>query len=156
LPSSKEDAQRAIDQPGFRTRSLVIVTTLTDAQKYTAEDIADLFRQRWMAELNIRAIKTTLGFDALRCPTPEMVRKELWTALLADNLIRQRMLQAAQRANLSPRELSFGHALQTIAASWSTILMLPRVGQIALIDAALDGLGTVCVGRRRAGREHVC
>ncbi len=116
-----------VKQPGFRTDSFVVVTTLTDAETYTAEEIGDLFRKRWLAELDIRALKSTLGMDVLRCQTPEMVRKEIWAALLACNLIRQAMLQAALQADLSPRELSFTHALVTVAASWMTVAQLsPR------------------------------
>ncbi len=93
-----------VKQPGFRTDSFVVVTTLTDAETYTAEEIGELFRKRWLVELDIRALKSTLGMDVLRCQTPEMVRKEIWATLLAYNLIRQTMLQAALPAGLSPRD----------------------------------------------------
>ena len=71
-----------------RTRVLVIVTTLLDATKYPASELADLFRQRWHAELDIRSIKTTMGTEMLRAKTPDMVRKEVGMHLLAYNLIR--------------------------------------------------------------------
>lgn len=133
---------------GCRSRSFVVVTNLLDARTYTARDITQLYEKRWLAELDIRAIKSTLGFDVLRCQTPEMVRKELWVAMLAYNLIRQTMLQAADRAELRPRQLSFAHALQTIAASWLVVLLLPADRQVALIDAAIEGLCRPLVGRR--------
>jgi len=41
-----------VQEPGFRVESLWVVTTLTDAQKYPREDITDLYRQRWMVEIN--------------------------------------------------------------------------------------------------------
>ncbi|HEY2883811.1 MAG TPA: IS4 family transposase [Opitutaceae bacterium] len=137
-----------VSQPGFRVASFVVVTTLIEAETYPAEDIGDLFRKRWLAELDIRALKSTLGMDVLRCQTPEMVRKEIWTALLAYNLIRQAMLQAALQAGLSPRDLSFAHALQTIAASWMSMALLSPARQEALIAAALKGLRRPLVGRR--------
>jgi hypothetical protein len=110
-----------VHQPGFRVESLMVVTTLIDAKKYTKQDIAELYHKRWLAELDIRAIKVTLGMDVLRCKTPHMVGNEIWTCLLAYNLIRQSMLQAAARSGLSPRQLSFTRAMQTIAASWMTL-----------------------------------
>ena len=150
MPESIEvrEVQVCVQQPGFRPESLVVVTTLTDAGRYTADDIRDLFRKRWLVEQDIRAFKSTLGMDVLRCGTPEMVRKELWVALLAYNLIRQTMLQAALRADLAPRDLSFTHALQTVAASWQLMPLLSTEGQAAQIAAALEGLKRPLVGRR--------
>lgn len=137
-----------VDQPGFRTESFVVVTTLLDAAAYPAADVAELYRQRWLAELDIRAIKTSLGFDVLRCRCPQMARTELWTALLADNLIRQTMLEAAARANRSPRELSFAHALQTVGAAFGVVAVLPAGVQVAVIEAALAGLAEQRIGDR--------
>jgi len=137
-----------VDQPGFRTEAFVVVTTLLDAPTYTAADVSDLYRQRWLAELDIRVIKSTLGFDVLRCRTPEMVRKELWAALVAYNLIRQTMLQAAHGTGSSPRALSFAHALQTIGASWGVVVVLPARARVVLIDASLAGLVEQRIGDR--------
>ena len=64
-----------VHEPGFRVESLTVVTTLLDPEQYPREDIADLYRQRWLAELDIRAIKKNLGMDILRCKTPAMVRR---------------------------------------------------------------------------------
>jgi len=137
-----------VNQPGFRTESFVVVTTLLDAEEYTVEDLSELYRKRWLVELDIRVIKSTLGFDILRCRTPEMVRKELWTALLAYNLIRQTMLQAAAEEDCSPRELSFTLALQTIGASWGVVVALSGEIQIVLMDASLAGLADQRIGDR--------
>ena len=90
-----------IHQPGFRTESLDIVTTLTDSEEYSIEEMAELYRRRWLVELDIRSIKCTMGMDVLRCKTPEMVQKEIWTCLLAYNLIRQKMLQASWLSSVS-------------------------------------------------------
>ena len=57
--------------PGFRTSTIVIVTSLRDEKEFTAEDFARLYRMRWMCELCLRDIKTTMGMDILRCKTPE-------------------------------------------------------------------------------------
>ena len=95
-----------ITEPGFRTKSLNLVTTLTDPEPYSVDDLSTLYRQRWDVELDIRSIKVTMGMDELRCRTPEMVRKEIWACLLAYNLIRQKMLQSAKEQDLLPRKLS--------------------------------------------------
>ena len=75
-----------------------------------------LYRARWHAELDLRPLKVTLGMDVLRCQSPEMVRKELWVHLLAYNLIRAAMAQAAVELEVLPREVSFKGAVQAVTA----------------------------------------
>jgi len=103
-------------QPGFRVRSLALVTTLLDAQLYKKQEIAEAFRLRWHVELDLRAIKQTMGMSVLRCKTPGMICKELWMYLLAYNLIRTLMARAAEQAGIEPREVSFTGAVQTLNA----------------------------------------
>jgi len=90
----------------------VLVTTMLDSGKTRKKDLSDLYAQRWQVELDLRNIKTTLGMEVLRCLTAQMVEKELWVNLLAYNLIRLLMAQAALEAGLHPRDLSFKHAVQ--------------------------------------------
>jgi putative transposase len=137
-----------VGQPGFRVESLVVVTTLMDAHEYTPDDIAELYGYRWLAELDIRAIKTTMGMDILRCKTPSMIRKEIWTCLLAYNLIRRAMLQSAQGSGRSPRHLSFSAALQAIAASWQVIVLSSDSLAARLVKAELENLSGHLVGNR--------
>jgi Transposase DDE domain len=73
------EARFRVVQPGFRTRSIVVVTTLLDPEQVTREDLAALYRARWNNELDLRSIKVTLQMDLLRCKTPEMVHKEICT-----------------------------------------------------------------------------
>jgi hypothetical protein len=137
-----------VNQPGFRVESLIVVTTLTDATRYSKDDVAELYHRRWLAELDIRAIKISLGMDVLRCKTPNMVRKEIWTCLLAYNLIRQSMLEAARAAKLSPRQLSFTAAMQKIAASWAILAVCDATQLVHLIGIALRHLAKHRVGDR--------
>ncbi len=105
-----------VEQPGFRSKSIVVVTTLLDPNQTTKEDLAFLYRARWNNELDLRSIKTTMQMDVLRCKTPELVHKEIWTHVLAYNLIRTVMAQAAARHDIEPRTISFKGALQTLEA----------------------------------------
>jgi putative transposase len=104
--------------PGYRTRSITIITTLTDPKAYSREDLAELYGFRWNAELDIRQIKQTLHLDHVRCKSPEMVRRELWVTLLAYNLIRKVIATAAAVHKKPPRHLGFTLACQSILASW--------------------------------------
>ncbi len=107
--------------PGYRTRTLDIITTLTDADKYTKQDIADLYGFRWNSELDIRSIKSNLNLEHVRCKSPEMVRRELWTSLLAYNLIRTTAASAALLHGKQPRQISFTSTCQYALSSFEII-----------------------------------
>lgn len=91
----------------------VLVTTMLDHRAIGKDDLAGLYNRRWNVELDLRNIKTTMGMDVLRCRTPQMNEKEVWVYLLAYNVIRLLMAQAANDADIHPRELSFKHTVQT-------------------------------------------
>jgi hypothetical protein len=118
LPASItiREAKFRVTQPGFRTRAIVVVTTLLGPQQTTKEDLAALYRARWNNELDLRAIKSTMQMADLRCKAPELVRKEIWAHVLAYNLLRTVMAQAAATHDLEPRSISFKGALQTLEA----------------------------------------
>jgi len=99
-----------------RVRRLVIVTTLLDARTYSAGELGKLFRQRWHAELDLRSLKTHMQMEMLRTKSPEMVRKEIAMHLLAYNLIRGLMAEAARVEEVKPRALSFMGAVHTARA----------------------------------------
>lgn len=101
---------------GFRVRTLDVVTTLLDPQEYPREELAQTFRYRWHVELDIRSIKCVMQLDVLRCKTPAMLRKELWFSLLAYNLIRTVIADAAAKHHVPIREISFKGAKQVLEA----------------------------------------
>ena len=150
MPASIEvrEIQVHVSQPGFRTESFVVVTTLTDTAEYSKDDVAELYHYRWLAELDIRAIKITLGMDVLRCKTPKMVRKEMWTCLMAYNLIRQTILQSARESGHLPRGLSFTAAMQSIAASWLVIVLSDDSVAARLMETVVANLTEHTIGDR--------
>lgn len=109
LPEELEmrEIRKVVRRKGYRIRTVIVVTTLLDGEAYSAEEVTDLFGQRWHCELDLRSLKQAMGMHRLRCQTPEMARKELWVYLLAYNLIRVRMAQAATVHGRLPRNLSF-------------------------------------------------
>jgi hypothetical protein len=135
-----------VHQPGFRTRRVIVVTTLLDAQVYPPAELAAVYRARWHAELDLRAIKQVMAMDVLRCKSPAMVRKEIWMHLLAYNLIRTLLAQAALAVGVRPRELSFKGALQTLNA-FAAVWPLAR-DLHALYASILQTLATHRVGDR--------
>jgi len=140
-----------VPQPGFRTSSIVVVTTLLDPQQTTKEDLATLYRARWNNELDLRSIKSTMQMRELRCKTPEQVHKEVWTHILAYNLIRTVMAQAAAKHGVLPRSISFKGAMQTLEA-FQPLLALgtanDAAGRLLLCHELLDAIATHRVGDR--------
>ena len=96
----------------FKAGGKIMVTTFLDSKAAPKNQLKALYRRRWNVELDLRNIKTTLGMETLRCKTPEMASKELWVYLLAYNLIRLLMSQAAWLSDQIPRQLSFKHTVQ--------------------------------------------
>jgi len=131
---------------GLRTKSLVVVTTLLNAEKYTREEIASLYRRRWQAELHLRSLKVVLQMDHLRCKTPERVRKEFYTHLVGYNLIRGVMAVAAGQSGQSPWEISFKGTLQTL--SQFLPVLLTAVTTEAWCKALLAAVAAHVVGNR--------
>jgi hypothetical protein len=115
---------------GVIERALVVVTTLLDPRQVTKEDLASLYRARWNNELDSRSLKSAMQMRDLRCKTPEAVRKELWAHVLAYNLIRTLMAQAAAKHKVLPRSISFKGAMQMLEA------IQPRIEDQATPDKA--------------------
>jgi hypothetical protein len=131
---------------GFRTKVIVIVTTLLDAEKYPKDALAELYRLRWQAELNLRSLKTHLDMDYLSCKTPEMLRREFATYLLAYNSIRKVSAEAACHRGVKPLAISFTHTQQSI------LEFFPRlhsaVDREHWIVSLLETVAEILVGNR--------
>ena len=113
-----EQAPQSLSVRELRTGGKTLVTTLTCPKHTSKADLRSLYRSRWHIELDLRNIKTTLGMERLSCQTPTMAIKEIWVYLLAYNLVRLMMAQAALLAHRLPRQLSFKHTVQ-IWIAWS-------------------------------------
>lgn len=127
---------RHLRPPGFRPQWLCLFTTLTDPEKYPAQELIELYGQRWHIELDLRYIKSQMGAAQLEDHSATMVRKHWLACLLAYNLIRAAMLCAALQQNISPLTLSFsacrrrlelwlrdfGHHIPQILISWERTL----------------------------------
>jgi hypothetical protein len=113
LPQSitVREIRRTVKRNGFRPITVDIVTTLLDADQYPADELIELRLSRWMVELNLRHLKTTLGMNVLKCKSLEGIRKERLVFLLVYNLIRILMLGAAQRQQVNVNRLSFADTL---------------------------------------------
>lgn len=106
-----------IARPGYRVREVTLVTTLLDAELYTAHDLAEAYGLRWAIETCFAHIKTTMKMDVLRCKTVEGVLKELTMFLLVYNMVRMVMLEAAHQQDVPVERISFVDALRWLATA---------------------------------------
>jgi len=144
-----------VNQPGFRVTTFHIITTLLDAEKYPASDLADLYLQRWDVELFFRDIKTTMGMDILRCKTPDMVRKEILMHLIAYNCIRYLMFEAANKKNVRVRRISFKGSVQALR-QWEPHLnqtQISRQKRVRLIELLYESIARYIVPERPGRSE---
>ena len=139
---------------GKRSKMRVLVTTLLDPSNVSKADLVALYNYRWFVELALRSIKETLHMDILRGKTPEMVRKEMWAHLLAYNLIRKVMAQAAFMYDRSVSTLSFKLALQMIK-SFQAAGILNKDNPAAYAQL-LKGIAYKKVGNRSGRHEPRC
>jgi hypothetical protein len=148
LPESitVREARVRVAQPGFRTRSVVVVTTLLDPRQASKEDLATLYRARWNAEIDLLSIKSAMQMREPRGKTPELVRKEVWAHVLAYNLIRTVMAQAAARHDIPPRSISFTGAMQTLEA-FQPLLEFGATGDAGRLRLYQDLLAAVASHR---------
>jgi hypothetical protein len=106
-----------IEAPGYRVSEVTLVTTLLDAETYTAADLAELYRARWAVETHFAHLKTTMKMDTLRCKSVDAVMKELWIFALVYNLVRMVILEAGRRQDVAPSRISFVDALRWLMAA---------------------------------------
>ena len=114
LPESLvlRELRYTVDRPGFRTKTVTLVTTLIDSQEYPKSELEEQYQRRWQIELNFRHLKQTMGMDVLKCKTADGVLKELAVFTLVYNLVRLVMLAAAAQQGVPPDRISFVDALR--------------------------------------------
>jgi hypothetical protein len=114
LPESLilREIRYSVGQPGFRTETVTLVTTLLDADVYTVEALAELYGVRWRVEQNLKHLKQTMKMDVLKCTTVEGVLKELTVYAIVYNLVRVVMMEAAASQGVDLERISFIDALR--------------------------------------------
>jgi hypothetical protein len=151
-PSQLEMRQVSVDarDKNNRVKQFKVITSILDMH-ISCDDVSGLFERRWDGEVDIRSIKDTMHMGILRCKTPEMVHKEIWTHLLAYNLLRSVMLIAANEHDLEPRDISFKGAKQTVTAFAPKLAAVTPQRRGALIAVMVANIAHHRV-RKRPGR----
>jgi hypothetical protein len=139
---------------GFRVRRVTLVTTLLDAQRYPAREILQAYLRRWRLEMCLDDLKTTLEMQMLRSRTPEMLQKEVYAHLIAHNLLRATMAQAASAHSLPLERISFKGTLDALRQFTQAISQArTRTKRSQLWAKLLQTLATDRVPERPGRRE---
>ncbi|MDO8606064.1 MAG: IS4 family transposase [Phaeospirillum sp.] len=116
---------------GFRTQSVIVVTSLLDEKAFPDSAIAELYARRWQVELHYRQIKTNLSLDVLRGRTPNMIERELWMHAIAYNLVRALLWETSLTHDIPVERLSFKGALDALQAWGDRALRTRRHRRLA-------------------------
>jgi len=140
--------------PGFRPKNIILVTTLLDPIAYPASDLAQLYLRRWSVELFFRHIKTTMQMDMLRCLSPAMLSREVLMHLIAYNLIRALMAEAAAIYDQEVARISFKGSVQAVRHFSQVIAQAPsRRKAVQLTNDLLQALAKALVPHRPGRTE---
>ncbi len=145
-----------VQADGFRPTTIVLATTLLDAEQYPWDDVANLYGQRWDAEINLRSLKTIMQMDVLRGETPEMVRKEIWACLLAYNQIRTVIAEAAAQHGKHPRNISFKRAMRTVESFRPTLAAATPASLPRIYEQLFHAIVSHSIGDRPGREEPRC
>jgi hypothetical protein len=110
---------------GKRKQWLYLFTTTS----LPAEEVVALYGRRWLIETDLRSLKQTVRLQRISAQSADMMEKELLVAVMAYNLVRAIMFQAAQRAHVDPRQLSFTYARNIVLDGYPKALAAPTAGQ---------------------------
>ncbi len=130
------------------TLGRVLVSTFLDPRQTSREELGELYKMRWSVEINLKFIKKIMKMDILRGHSPEMIRKEIGVHLLAYNLIRATMAQAAGRAGIAPNAISFKGALQLLRVFGEKLVQVSGEVKRRLTDGLLRDIAYHRIGHR--------
>lgn len=133
----------------FSLNGIVYVTTLLDDKKYHKKELAKLYKERWLIELDFRSIKTNMRMEMLRCKSADMVRKEIAIHFLSYNLIRANIARAAMITKKTPRQLSFMTAVQLFNEIKLPLVLLAGNVLMYMIKNSLENMALIAIGRQK-------
>jgi len=147
-PEEYEKVPLSLQVRETRVGTWILITSLKDAKVVSPRELNEIYGWRWHIELDLRAVKSIMQMEMLRCKTPEMVAKEIAAHLLAYNLVRSVMAQAANKVNCTPRQLSFKATMQQLRAFEERLRHGAYEQIMGLCDALIRGVGQVKIPHR--------
>ncbi len=133
----------------FSVKGKVYVTTLMNAKKYHEKELAELYTQRWLIELDFRSLKIHMKMDMLRCKSPDMVKKEIAVYFLAYNLIRASIARATKVKKQVPRQISFMTTVQIFNEGVLKLILLTGKILKHAINGLLSAIASILIGQQK-------
>jgi hypothetical protein len=133
-----------------------LATSLLDSKLYPAGEIAELYSRRWRIETLFLKIKGAMGADVLRSLTPDGVRNEVAARMLACNVVRSIVLEAAKEHGLDPLRISFSAAFRTVLSFAPALGNEPPHRLPAIYQAMLKEIASQLVPHRPGRNEPRC
>lgn len=145
---------RAIETLSRTGKRRTLLTSLM-GDAYPAAELIERYNERWRIETSYRELKQSLLGETvtLRSRTPETVRQEIWGALLAYNLVRLEMAEAAREAKVAPTALSFIRALHYLQHEWSWFAVTAPGKLPVHLQLMRKKLAAALLPQTRRGRE---
>ena len=140
-----------VKEVGSRCDGYTVATTMLDRDAYPSAWLGSLYQGRWIVEPDIGSIKCTLGLEHLRGQSPEVIEREIWTAMMTYNLVRLKMLQSGYAAEREIRSMSFTETYQLLATNW---LLCACVGVNQAMATSAQAQGVCAVVGNRPGRSE--
>jgi hypothetical protein len=140
----------------FNVKGIVYVTTLFNAKQFNKQEMANLYKERWKIESDFLAINTHMGMEMLRCKTPELVRKEIAVHLLAYNIIRGNLAQAAVMHDKIPRQLSFRSAVQLAYQAGKQLVVLTAKQLTCALLSLFKAIASTVIGLQKRKKSTSC
>lgn len=139
---------------GFQPQKLM--TSMLDATRYPANELAALYHERWELELGFDEIKTELldREESIRSKSPKAVAQEMWGILIAYNLIRREMELIADEAKLEPTRVSFVGAMRMIIDEWMWCAIASPGAIPKHLRNLRASLKTLLLPKRRSERRY--
>ena len=116
----------SIQKKGFRTREVILVTTLLDPLDFPVQELSSLYQKRWDIETCFNHLKTTMSMNVLHARSVSGVKKEFLSYCIVYNLVRAVMVETATPKGTEPGRISFVDSLRwLITAASRCVLFLP-------------------------------
>jgi hypothetical protein len=120
-----------------------------------AAEVVALYGRRWRIETDLRSLKQTVRLQRIAVQSTDMMEKELLVAVMAYNLVRAIMFQAARRSRIDPRQLSFTWSCNIVLDGYPKALAATTFSQQQQeLDRIIDLVARCRLPRRSKHRTY--
>lgn len=124
------------------------VTSLMDRNRFKPRALARCYHERWQIETSFREFKVLFHADVLRSKTVQNAYKEFCAHVLAYQLLRLLIVEAAEKHHKKPREISILHAARWVIAFSSRMSVAPTEQLPRMYEHLIEAIASTGVTAR--------